>query len=612
MQAAADVSKTTILLADYQALEKITQKIQEKARAGGLTLQDVKDLVKEQSLDVEAVPMGKMIDLLYRHRFSGRIAIGKLVTQIATWRYGSSKLVKDVLKTVKFYRQLHIDLWMDIGGELYSFKELFGYDLRTPKTLNESFTRSLTQQSVAKLLEKSGYTALTADVREKTKDTKAQVVCANAYSRNSLFTSEPGTVRAPHQIREKLLEIPSEVPTEEESYAQRSDFSLFAAFGGFEVEETKSPTDSCGHQAALLSFCSDFVNEHRVVCNVSRLAPADVHHYCAPVQGKVLTRAEICEELSLEIAKAKASGSEEKLARLESLKKYFSEEQNKGGSTINIAGSTLESVSTKAISQESGILSTNDRKILVMKHDDGSLSFHILVGASAVNSVGASQHTGAVDVGRSLGDMSFGGKKDEEWVQERTGTLYKRPVMMRFLRGVENQMRKILQRIKRRKQNESASEGQMPAVSSADEAKVGFGPGGSTVISLYLARDYLPEQKIEEFNAVSVREHDKKSETIEIRCRLGDPLATPVTYQTVSLMAELNIPQEGTPKERLEALAKKLQELPDDSPLQKRAIVGTWKSIFSRCNLGNPMWIGLATGDDAHIIQKTIAMLSSL
>ena len=123
-----------------------------------------------------------MIDALYRHRFTGRLQMEKTVTKIAGWLHGASKL-HDVLNTVKFFRNLHADLWMEIGGGVYSFSELFGYELREAKSHNASFKRSLTEQAREQILAESGYTAERDRVQTKLQDPRAQVVCANAFSR---------------------------------------------------------------------------------------------------------------------------------------------------------------------------------------------------------------------------------------------------------------------------------------------------------------------------------------------------------------------------------------------------------------------------------------------
>ena len=152
--------------------------------------------------------MGKMIDLLYRHQFVGRHELEKLITQIAKWKFRSEKPVQNVLKTVKFFKKLHIDLWMDIGGELYSFKELFGYDLRTPKSYHESFTRSITPEIQEKILDKTGYRALQKTVREDMKDGSSQVISADAFSRVSVKENSVGSIDAPQSIRGKVLSFP--------------------------------------------------------------------------------------------------------------------------------------------------------------------------------------------------------------------------------------------------------------------------------------------------------------------------------------------------------------------------------------------------------------------
>jgi phosphatidylserine decarboxylase len=641
-KAVAEVGERAILLADYHKIEAITAKIaQAQAQGSPLSKKDIEQLVASADLHVEPAPMGKMIDILYRHRFAGQKELGAIVTQVAQWRYGSKTKTRDVEKTVAFFKNLHIDLWMEIGGELYSFSELFGYDLREQTTYHASFTRSLTESSKDLILEQSGYRQMQADVRH-TIGEKAQVVCSNSYSRNSLLEFKAGEADTARTIRGKVIDIELEEEGTEhpaEAHVERHPFTLRGLLGGYCVQKfSATPTDAeC--QGQLLGFMASMIDHHSVTAVVQRLAPADVHHYYATADGTVLNRQECCEVLQQEISERERLGAaltEEDRAQIEQLKElqaHFAAQGAEGNaSTINIAGSTLSSVSTKALRTDPGILASNDRKIMMVRHDDGTIAIHAFIGASAVNNVGVTATPGATKAGHDYGWMAMGQESKEEFITERTGRPAAQPkppektitsMIRQALRAIINALsltkkpssaaqKTEIEGKKGRKASESGREITVvheEGVPSVD--RVGFAMGGSTVVSLYLSRDFHPIPPVRRFLDVGTREmKGKLPESIEIQCHLGDPLATPVLYQTAQLMASLEITS-GTPLERLRLLHQKLKD-PSFSPTTP--LTRQWLDILDTALMPPSPDInaalGKVSGDKRYMLQQLVDYLS--
>ncbi len=648
--ALAQSSQQAILLADYQTLADLTLKIEDAQKTkdakgkGPLTHEEVAQLVSSGDLHLEPAPMGKMIDYMYRHHFKGRLQMEKVVTLVAEIRFRSGKLVQDVLKTVKFFKNLHIDLWMDIGGELYSFSELFGYDIREAKSYHESFTRSLTPESQELILTKTGYRALQADVRKTTGDAASQVVCVNSFSRVSVIPCKAGSIDDERSIRGKVLSPSSPPEAElaekpEDAYAQRSPFTIHDLLGGYGPQEEglqdpkkKQDTDSIA-QGALLGMLSSMVDHHDTTMVIQRLAPADVHRYSATANETVLSRAECCAVLHKEIEQRERLGEplsdEEKnqLNQLRALEKHFQEEELASPtgvqkkSTFNIAGSTLGSVSTKAVRQEPSILATNDRKVMMVRHDDGSIAIHVFIGASAVNSVGVTAKPGSAQAGADFGDMSFGRKEKGDWITAKTGdramplpTPPKPTMLTRALQSIQKwrSRRGVDKKVLEEREQEVKKKREI-AVTAAG---TGFSEGGSTVISIYMNRDYRVVEPVARFVEAGVRQIEGKvPENLEFQSRLGDPLATPVSYQTLTFIAKLETRfaehLEGTPLEKIQTFAILLQRLPEEER-KSNPLAQQWIRILQEAPTATSIeeLKNSVSGDDRYILEKLLATSS--
>ena len=601
LAAAAEVTDATIVLAEYQKLATITKKVQERKEKGAITKEEIAKLIAEEDLHIEPAPMGKMIDLLYRHQFPGRLELEKVVTQIAAWRWGTGAKVRSVEKTVKFFKNLHIDLWMEIGGELYSFSELFGYKLRDPKSYHESFTRSLTEEAKELIFEKTGYRDLQAAVRETLGNPNAQVICSNAFSRITVINCPAGSVDVPRSIRGKILDIIRELVLAD-TLTTKHPYTIHGMLGGFSTD----PPDNLDEttftdaelQGQLLGLITSFLDNHDATMVVQRLAPADTHHYYAPADSKVLSRTESCAVLQREIRERETLGTkltpkeQRQLEQLHLLLDHFTamEAINGKQATINIAGSTLGSVSTKAVSQEPGILATNDRKIMMVQHKDGSIAIHTFIGASAVNNVGVTATTTSSKAGGDFGWMSFGALKKAigDWItaaqaQKAQPLSAQKFSIGAFINSIVRAVTGLIDRIRGKNEDPTRGIGIIPQTELGPEAGAGAGvefeAGGSTVVSIYLKRNYLVLEPIEQFLEVGAEETEKAglSKTIEIQCRLGDPLATPVMYQTQKLIESLPKPLEGDPMTKLRLLRTQLEGLP--SP--RSSLAEKWFSILT-------------------------------
>lgn len=144
-----------ILLVEYQNMKRAVAALSEERDASGqpLTGPELADRLKDV-LKIEDVPFGKGIDFLYSHRFVGREDLNRVMTAFCEWKYNSPEKVADVDKILSFFQKMHITPETEFRGEIYSFSEVFGYDLEAPKTYAESFGRVLFQTS--ELMKKLG------------------------------------------------------------------------------------------------------------------------------------------------------------------------------------------------------------------------------------------------------------------------------------------------------------------------------------------------------------------------------------------------------------------------------------------------------------------------
>lgn len=250
---------------------------------------------------------------------------------------------------------------------------------------------------------------------------------------------------------------------------------------------------------------------------VQRLAPADVHNYVAPLNGKPLNHKEACEVLKkrMETRLAALKGADstdakelqKEIAHFEELIGIFEVQEKELGrasqATIDIYG-TNASVSTPAISNQSRILAQNDRKVMMFLHEDGSFSMHVFIGATGVNKVDVDQQTEKkMRRGDTQGDMQFG----EDRIEAKNG----------FGKTTDTTTTDSHRKLR------------------LGEWSGGFPINGSTVISYYLPGDFAVLPKLAAHKETMALGEGKERAEIEVKANMGDPLLikTEILYAQV-------------------------------------------------------------------------------
>ena len=147
-------------------------------------------------------------------------------------------------------------------------------------------------------------------------------------------------------------------------------------------------------------------------------------------------------------------------------------------------------------------------------------------------------------------------------------------------------------------------------------AGTGFSEGGSTVISIYMNRDYRVVEPVARFVEAGVRQIEGKvPENLEFQSRLGDPLATPVSYQTLTFIAKLETRfaehLEGTPLEKIQTFAILLQRLPEEER-KSNPLAQQWIRILQEAPTATSIeeLKNSVSGDDRYILEKLLATSS--
>jgi phosphatidylserine decarboxylase len=612
LEQARTFDEKCIMLVEYQKIQAAVQALVSETPPGTqLSGEQLAQKLKGIS-QLENAPMGKMIDLLYAHRYVGRETINRITTALMGWKYNSPKKIEDVQATLKYFKKLNIKLETDIGGELYSFSEVFGYDIATPKTYNESFGRAIVPKMLEKMLET--YRQKQAEVRSVLHDDTAQVICSNSFSRTTVHEVGQGRVHERFNITGKVLvdsEENVEAASRESSYTGQFQFSV-AAMLGEGIKPMAAPVDSLGQQdRQLLTHLTSFVDDNDTLLVVQRLSPEDIHHFYQTADTTILGRAEFCQALIDELSKKENLDPIEQkhLADLISMKSEYealarSQPEIRERSTINIEGVMQSSVSRKALYKESEILAQNDRKVMMCRNNDGSIVVHVFIGATGVNKVAVAAMPGKSLAGADLGDMEWGNeKKDSTWIKAKP-TLFQR-----IVHAVASFFGKK----------------DLPAPPPADpwvdlakvdvsEDEVSFGAASSTVISLYLKKDYSLEPNVEAFFQTAVFQGKKSKpgevRALEMRSGVGDVLATPVLFQTITLMNHLKVTRPGkTPYECFCAFKEAMKGKEAKTGVEK-----LWESIFKQVGDSSSLEEArekLTSRDDLYQFDRLIAFLQT-
>lgn len=545
--------EATIPLVPYSKIEQVTDRIGKEA----LKMRDVSDVQKKLKMDVmgeytglaktirrvsarELSFLGSIMNFFYRilTKFAGFLNQRRAgITEIADMsrKVGIRsfeilyKKTSDADKGVFYYR-----------GPKY----LFGRSIHAFGSVNDWFKRDLTPKARQSYLTKATDEAKSLEKSFGSLVKGSPLIISNSDCRLRFHRLEPGSFGQPQELTGKVLSNEAEAESRRKNddstyYAEKYKFTTKNLLGreSSDSMEARVLSDfSVGEaQRELLSGMFRAFEEEGAVQVIQRLAPADVHNYVAPLDGKPLSHKESVELLQkrLEANEKRLQrfpqDNHDKIAKLKAeiehfnqlIKVFASQEQTLGRpsqSTIDIYG-TNESVSTLAIQNQSRILAQNDRKIMLFQHQDGSFSMHVFIGATGVNKVDVDPSTHVMQQGDRQGDMQFGQdsyEKHGSFKASRNATT----------RDGQNKLK--LKKETPRIDSEATKKAKM------GENLGGFPINGSTVISYYLPSDFTIKPEIESFKERAVYGEGLNRTKIEILANMGDP----ILVKTEILMAQ--------------------------------------------------------------------------
>lgn len=376
----------------------------------------------------ENVPMGHLLDAMYKHE----ILHLNVVNQFATWtmghRHRSEKNVTPE-SIVSFFRRLNISVGFEWKGEMHAYSEIFKQELRNEKSNDAAFQRTLNTQFKEKLL------APAKDYQKKILETckAGSLIISNSFNRMRIhhISKSNGTtktgVRKKFNILGKLMnESPENAAAakHEKSHTGRFAFSVKNMLGNeddVKLFQELIPSRKLTKQKAdklLLDAMTQMIDCEDTTMVVQRLAPEDIHCYIKSVNGTILSRKESCRVLSELIEQQKNRHSIEYSQLIQLMEWYKSNPRSSEKPTINITGRQQGSVNPKALDKHSEILAQNDRKIMLMQHDDGSLSLHSFIGATGVNNVGVTAKSVHSALGEDVGSMGMGNEANKAGWQD--------------------------------------------------------------------------------------------------------------------------------------------------------------------------------------------------
>lgn len=562
---AATLNEASIPLVRFSDIEQATKCLREAAvkenkSLAEMTLQEVQHHLGLM-LTEENVPMGRLIDAMYKHEILHLNAVNKAATWVAGRNNRSKKNVTPK-SIAAFLKRLNISPEFELNQQLYAYSEVFTTRLREETSNDAAFQRNFKPEVVEELLLKQA-NELQAQILRTCGE--GNLIISNSFNRFRMHQIKKGgfdPVKGPVDGVHKKFNITGKVMSSsekniraaqhEKSYTGQFAFSIKNMLGSEDGRDTsitaetlipqqKLKSDPQTAKRKLLDCITNMVNRHDVIMNVQRLAPEDPHHFNSPVAGKILSKEESCRVLIRLLEQRKEKGTEQELEQLRELLGVFSEqsEKEKECSTINIQG-TQSSVNTKALKKHSEILAQNDRKIMMMQHDDGSVSIHAFIGATGVNNVDVTAVASprALSPGKDLGSMGFGNESNKAGWQK--GLVAKDSIEIQQKAGRLQELGK----------------------------RLGFfGKNGSTVISLYFSQDVVPTNELDAFtNTVRYKiEHIsiftrirncfcaiigkyfgmkptpsfKVSRAIELKTRLGDLVALPKNYVAFNAVVDV-------------------------------------------------------------------------
>jgi phosphatidylserine decarboxylase len=524
-----EFKESSVPLIDYKTVKVVNEVL------GGNTIATLEDLKGKVDVLPENSKAAAVIDKVTRQN-AGIVAwffrlVERVVTSIAGWKFNSPALFGNQLDkiadasigmNIKSSEVLAVKKENETTKEYRGPKFLFGKSLHQFATVNDWFKRSLTEEAtklyVAKAEQKESSLTLKYGVEEQN---VSRVVISNSDSRLRFHDIEPGKFGDTYELTGKVLNPESEELAKKRKdnpiyYEDKYKFSPKNLLGRLESDsmEPRSVKDQKGDkqiiaaQHELLSGMYRAFDRRGATQVIQRLAPEDVHNYVAPLNGKPLSNLEATKFL------AEQTGvNEQEKQHFKDLEEVFIKQEQElkrpSQPTIDIYGS-LASVSTKAVSNRSSILSQNDRKIMLYKHEDGSFSMHVFIGATGVGKVDVSTETNPLQRGARQGDMQFGldiyQKEDSSTVRD-------------------TKTRDGLNKL------------------TLGRWQGGFPINGSTVISYYLPKDFTLYPKLEEAKEKLAYGEGIERAEVELKAQMGSPILVKTEFAMAELL-EKKFPKE--------------------------------------------------------------------
>jgi phosphatidylserine decarboxylase len=394
---------------------------------------------------------------------------------------------------------------------------LFGKSLHEFKTVNDWFKRSLTKEATKLYVAKAELKESSLSLKYgPEKDDVSRVVISNSDSRLRFHDIEPGNFGSSYELTGKVLNPEAEFLAKNKGenpvyYEDKYKFSPKNLLGRLDsdpmgitsIDTQKGDKKVIAAQHELLGGMYRAFDRRGATQVIQRLAPEDVHNYVAPLNGTPLSNLQAANFL-----KSQEGVSDQEKAHFENLAKVFEEQEKKLGrpsqSTIDIYG-TLGSVSTPAIQNRSSILSQNDRKIMLFKHEDGSFSMHVFIGATGVGKVDVATDTEAKKRGDRQGDMQFG---SDTYDSEGLSTVK------------DTKTRDDLNKLK------------------LGQWQGGFPINGSTVISYYLPKDFTLYPKLTEAKAKLAYGEASQRVEVELKAQMGSPILVKTEVAIAELLEQ--------------------------------------------------------------------------
>lgn len=575
--------KYDILLVAYKdapaAMKAIeSAKVAKAAKTGKkvdiLTAEEIRDVLKKHNikLQVEAGAHDKGIFLVYKHVHKGT-TLARAEAAL-TKKKAKLKLNAKPLDIAKWLKKTHITLETNLGGELYAYKEAFTTEFRDAKSQDEAFRRKLSPLAENILL---------ADARKQQSQIDdlvgtGHVIISNSFNRLSHYEVGVGEAgKREYQLVGKLMEItPGNIAKagEEKPLNTSFGFSVAAMLGSsrkavetevdtkdvIKVSDFKALDPEIARRSVdtvAMEMMAKAANRQNWDMYIQRLAPEDIHHYAASINGVVLNRVECMKALQKMMEDAPAG----ELKQLQVLLDFYEEQVKQGdklvetSSYLSVPGQ-MSSVNRGALSSRSDILSTNDRHIMMVRGEDGSISIHTFIGATAVDNVNITAKAGPATVGKDFGDMGHG--RSPEFIlpslpntpaslreQIKTGKLESRTPTQIQQQGVTTDAD-----LKKMRDQEIHGAGgatkvdQQAGSVAAGKDMGGFGVGGSTVVSLFPKTHFRPAPAIADASSILQRRIDfskrKQKVTNGFKSFLGKPANTiKVEDRSIEIKAEL-------------------------------------------------------------------------